>query len=791
MAQLGRFIETFTRPQTGLPLSGSSITIYREGSTVSGNQSKTSGQAFTVRHPGKLEVNDTVFINATTGTTYTVSVVTGTAVTLTGQASALSLNDGDRIIASNNLPTLYSDDQAGASETNPLTTSVYGLAQTHIQPGAYEYIVSGGEAATTLYQAIVTSSEHLGQVRYADQFAAGGSSTGGIQEAINDLPSAGGVVQLSANTTYTISTAIDLEQGIWLRGGGPSTVISPSSSFPAPVSGESDGLIRTLNSGGAPKYSLASLGNYNIISDLRFDGLFSSLARPFDNCIDLFGITDVMIRNVICEDGEKFGITISHARRASVIGCVVRKFPDNVNSNGITIAGDNDTPTLGSNCVISGCMVEDIGTIGIDVQAMEGVTITGNNLRSCRYGIVLEGDDDGSGVPGGQIRNITVGNNTLVGTTDTNESSTTQDKIGIVLHMLTTTGGDNTDNEHYNINVVGNTIKDYDVAFEAAGGHWLFANNNIYNYGNGGASTPGISAGTVFGTAQKMSNIAIVNNYLQQTTRATSGTVGAIQINNGTVGLIDNVVIRGNIINGQDVASGGSTQYGIYIQTVGDNWDISDNYFRGTTNNPLRVLTNNTASAAPTNWRIANNYFIDCIAKSGQAAATYISLGDANNFTWSRISVAGNVAFDSNSQMTSLVENSGTGWAGALHISGNIAKDATTEVANLIDPGDAFIGNTQAITAATDTILPTSGVLLLNPDAGYTFSSNPTIADGYNGQKIRLINITANALVFDDGLGIVLEGSANQTLNQYDSIELMYLDSATEWVQTGPIGNVN
>ncbi len=791
MPQLGRFSKTFSSPQTGLPRSGADVTIYREGATASGTQVLNIGsETLTVRHRGKIENGDVVFIGTATGTTYSVSNVTDTTMDL-AVAGAVTVNNGDRVIPSNNLIDLFGDDQGGATTANPTPTSVNGLAEAYLESAAIDYIVAGGGAAATLFQGNVSGSEHLGQVRYADQFADGGSTTGGIQEAIDDLPSAGGVVQLSANTTYTISTAIDLEQGIWLRGGGPSTVISPSGTFPAPVAGETDGLVRSPNVGGVPKYNLAVPGNYSTVSDIRFDGLFSTLARPFNNCIDLYGITDVMIRDVICEDGEQFAITVSHARRASVIGCVVRQFPDDANSNGITVSGDNATPTSGTNCVITGCVVEDIGTIGINVQTMEGVTITGNNLRSCRYGIVAEGDDDGVGAGGGPVRNLTISGNTLIGTTDTNEGGTTQNKLGIVLWLNATSGGGDTSGEHYNINVSGNTIKDYDTAFNAGGGHWNFSDNNIYNYGNGGASTSGVLIGTVFGSNLKMSNFAILNNYFQQTTRAASGTVAAIIINNGTVGLIDNVVIRGNVINGQDVAAGGSTQYGIYITSVGDNWDISDNYFRGTTNQPIRVLTNNTAAAAPTNWRFANNYFADCVAKSGEAAATYISLADANNFTWSQIAIVGNVALDSNSQMLNLVTNAGTGWAGALHISGNVVKDATTEIAKLIDPGDAFIGPTRNITAVGDVIAPITDVYLLNPDAGYTLSANPTITVGYNGQKLRLINITANALVFQDGNGLTLEGGLDQTLNQYDSIELMYLDSAADWVQMGPIGNVN
>ena len=128
MSQLGRFTHTAASSTTGHPVSGASVTLYREGATVNGAQSGVSPLTVTVRHPGKIKNGDTVFLNTTTITTYAVSTIpTSTTVVLSGFVGTLDLADGDRIIPANSQPTLYSDDQGGGATTDPLTTSGDGL----------------------------------------------------------------------------------------------------------------------------------------------------------------------------------------------------------------------------------------------------------------------------------------------------------------------------------------------------------------------------------------------------------------------------------------------------------------------------------------------------------------------------------------------------------------------------------------------------------------------------------------------------------------------------------------
>jgi len=162
MPQLGRFTHTASSSTTGLPISGASVTLYKEGSTVNGAQAITTGQAVTVRHRGKIVATDNAFLNTTTGTLYAVDSVTATTITLSGFAGTLSLANGDRIIAATNTPSFYTDDQGGAAVSptaNILTTSSVGLAAAYVNTGAYDYIVSGSGLNTELYQGMVVSGE--------------------------------------------------------------------------------------------------------------------------------------------------------------------------------------------------------------------------------------------------------------------------------------------------------------------------------------------------------------------------------------------------------------------------------------------------------------------------------------------------------------------------------------------------------------------------------------------------------------------------------------------------------
>jgi len=223
LPQLGLF-ERVVQSTTGAALSGVDVTVYREGATVNGSQSGTSPFTVTVRDNGKIKSSDTVFVATVTGTTYNVDSTTDTTVVLSGFGGTLAFSGGERIVPSNNLPTLYGDDQGGASVANPIQTGATGRVQAFAAVTAYDVLVSGGVATTTLYAGIPVVGEHLGGVRYAEQFVVG-SSTGGIQEAVNDLPSGGGVVFVAAGT-LTPSVGITVPADVEVIGSGRSTIIT-------------------------------------------------------------------------------------------------------------------------------------------------------------------------------------------------------------------------------------------------------------------------------------------------------------------------------------------------------------------------------------------------------------------------------------------------------------------------------------------------------------------------------------------------------------------------------------
>jgi len=158
LPQLGRF-DRPVQDASGNAVVGASVAIYREGATVNGAHSSASPATITVRHRGKIAAGDTVFIETTTGTTYSVNSVTATTVVLSGFAGTLTLSGGERITPSNSQPTLYSDDQGGATTANPLTTSATGRANCWMEFGAYDVIASGAGITATAYIGQVTVGE--------------------------------------------------------------------------------------------------------------------------------------------------------------------------------------------------------------------------------------------------------------------------------------------------------------------------------------------------------------------------------------------------------------------------------------------------------------------------------------------------------------------------------------------------------------------------------------------------------------------------------------------------------
>ena len=100
---------------------------------------------------------------------------------------------------------------------------------------------------------------------------------------------------------------------------------------------------------------------------------------------------------------------------------------------------------------------------------------------------------------------------------------------------------------------------------------------------------------------------------------------------------------------------------------------------------------------------------------------------------------------------------------------------------------------TQAITAATDTILANSAVIVLNPDADYTMTSAPTIANGSTGQILYIIcaNGEANTVTVQDQDTLANSnlhlGAATRAISGKDVLTLLF--DGTTWIEVSYANN--
>lgn len=158
MARLGRLFGTLTK-RDGTPAIAATVDPRRQGATVTSNQSGTSPFAITVDDPGGIRTSDTVQVDGV-GTGYNVSAIAAGAVTLNGFAGTLVLTSGQRLIPSNNKPTLYSDRQA-VNVLSPLTTNDFGDYAAYLDGGEYDLVASGGGFGTRVFRDVYVASPRM------------------------------------------------------------------------------------------------------------------------------------------------------------------------------------------------------------------------------------------------------------------------------------------------------------------------------------------------------------------------------------------------------------------------------------------------------------------------------------------------------------------------------------------------------------------------------------------------------------------------------------------------------
>lgn len=428
MAQLGRFDYT-VQTTLGLPATGASVNIYREGATVNGNQSGVSPLAVTVRHAGKIATGDMVFINATTGTTYAATRTSSTVVTLSGFGGTLNVSGGDRITPSNSQPTLYGDDQAGATTSNPLTTSSTGRANCWMEFGAYDFVVSGGGTTTTAFTSQVMPTEAPAQVRYASAFpgADGGAQ---ISNAIADLPAAGGVVDargitgtITVGTTITINVPCTLLIGQATLTGSVDPIISVTSDDVAIVGEHYSFSAIQQTTVAANVVKLAAGSDRITIRGLLLDGAGKTIDTANvtqGNCIWAAGtsaspVTELVLEGCRLIDGHN-GIYASQSDRCRIVNnvfafthnalaqcyldactsCIVRGnvFTDTgTTSNAVWLDMDNDDPSIYcviANNTVTGAYDHEVFNIMASYTSITGNVINVTTAAATLSGINIE-----------------------------------------------------------------------------------------------------------------------------------------------------------------------------------------------------------------------------------------------------------------------------------------------------------------------------------------------------------------------------------------------------------------
>ena len=155
--RLGKIEFYVLNPATGLPVSGASVEVRRQGATiVSGGPT-----AFTVDNPGAVRHSSEVGAPAADSVTAykadgtvrdasirAVSAIGATSITVGGPGFAGTADD-DRLSPTTNLPVLYQDDEGNETKTNPLSTDANGLAYAYAAIAPYDALVSGGTPALT------------------------------------------------------------------------------------------------------------------------------------------------------------------------------------------------------------------------------------------------------------------------------------------------------------------------------------------------------------------------------------------------------------------------------------------------------------------------------------------------------------------------------------------------------------------------------------------------------------------------------------------------------------------
>lgn len=152
--------------------------------------------------------------------------------------------------------------------------------------------------------------------------------------------------------------------------------------------------------------------------------------------------------------------------------------------------------------------------------------------------------------------------------------------------------------------------------------------------------------------------------------------------------------------------------------------------------------------------------------------------------------LAGDVLTTTRAQNGTVASAHAAGVAVEIRIVAAQTTDIQTTV-NALEDGQGDSVQTKVLTVVGDTIPITSRIVKLNNTSGgsLTLTSAPTLANGVDGQRLTLINISAQNVVIQDQGTLPASNArltaAGVTITPRDSVELTYDVDVGDWVQTG------
>jgi hypothetical protein len=634
---------------------------------------------------------------------------------------------------------------------------------------------------------MIAPTEAPGQVRYADSFTAN-STTGGIQEAVDDLPTAGGKVVCSGKT-YSTSSPIWVHTGVHLNGAGiGATIIQRTTGSYVQGSANFSGACVICGPKGSngTEFSSGTHGTDITITDMTLDGNqsnFSSLTNadltPVGiraSYVDGLIVDRVKVKNTLMTAFYFANITdftISHIH-ADTVG----QWATTSDRNGISLH-------VASKGSVSNFAFQTIGTGSQGVGDAEAITIESLNSVSIGPGSV---DYAGIGIEfygttATDGRNITISNIAF------RQIKSNLVRVVNLSHNLYQTAISNLVCECHStlhneglISIAQNGPSVYDINFD----------NIVATNINALDTTTHLWIEILPGTA-------LLRNRLRFSNITMSGKSGSVRTLDGGIYIFNpaDSLFFSNILI-KDVAG-----IGIYINssTAGTqaNLHFDNVVVDGANGYGCQIYQN--AVATTTKEVYFNNCVMKDCAKQAGANAGWLLQAAFAGCSIDHVYLRGCRSFKTSGTShlygLSLSQSAGT-------LDNIIVENCDfrgTQTAELISSGTVtnfrcegyYVGDIQAITAVGNTITLPSLIkhcaIRLTSDGNYTLTSAPTLANGgFEGQCITIINEdTAETITIQDQGGLANSNlrlsAATIALAPRDNIQLIWNGTIADWVQ--------